>query len=125
MRSRYSAFAKSEFNYLLDTSQTTDREAGLAQLQKSNLGCKWLELEILDTEAGAESDNIGWVEFVASYFENGKICTMSERSKFEKTNRRWSYVDGDVRQAPDYQDQSMNGQCYCGSGKKFKRCHGE
>lgn len=125
MKSRYSAFAKSKFEYLLDTSSNDNRADELAQLEKSNMNCKWLELEIIDTEGGCESDTHGWVEFTAKYFENGKICTMRERSQFEQRNQRWLYVDGDIQNPAKTEDQSLNGKCYCGSGKKFKRCHGE
>lgn len=125
MRSRFSAFAKSEFEYLMDSTPTADRVATLKQLVESNRSCVWLSLEIVDVEAGLENDLGGWVEFLASYFENGKISTMRERSQFEKRGDRWMYIDGMVMPAAEPVVQSMNGSCYCGSAKKFKRCHGK
>lgn len=109
---------------MLNTSVTVDREAELLQLEQGSQSCKWLELEIVNTEAGTEADIHGVVEFVARYFENGEIRTMHERSRFAKPDGFWVYIDGDVQQADQATPQSLNGECYCGSGKKFKRCHG-
>lgn len=120
MRSRYSAFALSEFGYLLDTSPVVDRDAALAQLEKSNVGCKWLSLEVIDSVDGA-----GTVEFVARYFQSGTVHSMRERSQFEKKNGCWLYINGEMMASDEPIIQSMNAVCFCSSGKKFKRCHGK
>ena len=51
---------------------------------------KWRKLEVLRV---FNNQNIGYVEFKASYFENGEEKTLHEISEFKWHNHRWFYVD--------------------------------
>ena len=81
----------------------------------------------MDTEAGGPDDQEGVVEFIARYRTGGSAHAHHERSRFRRVDGRWYFVDGQmvkptpVRAAPTV---GRNAPCPCGSGKKYKRCHG-
>ena len=91
MRSRYSAFALGEEDYLLASwhPQTRPSRVRLDPQQK------WIGLSIKSTEAGQVDDVKGIVEFVARFKIAGKGHRLHERSRFENIDDRWFYLDGD------------------------------
>ena len=91
MRSRYSAFALGESDYLLSTwhPQTRPSRVRLDPEQK------WIGLSIKGREAGLVGDECGVVEFVARFKVAGKGHRLHERSRFENIDGRWYYLDGD------------------------------
>jgi SEC-C motif-containing protein len=60
------------------------------------------------------------VEFVA-YYKDPKPGQVHERSRFTRQKGRWLYVDGDTLSPLWPQRGDL---CWCGSGKKYKVCHG-
>lgn len=143
MRSRYTAFTISDIDYLKKTlapesSHDFDVKSTREWAQKS----KWKGLKILSTDKGTENDKKGVVEFVATYEYKGDSIEHHEVSQFRKSPEgQWFFVDGDshthkegeghqhhhpkqetvVRESPKV---GRNDPCPCGSGKKFKKCHG-
>lgn len=87
MRSRYSAFARGEADYLLRTWHPRTRPARL----DLDPGTRWTGLEVLATEDGTAFHSTGVVEFRASY----RGGALHERSRFERVDGAWAYVDGD------------------------------
>ena len=89
---------------------------------------EWLGLEILSRRAGQAGDTEGWVEFVASFKEDGVTKKHHEHSRFQSKDGRWYYVDGDVPKPQTQRHQQpkvgRNDPCPCGSGKKYKKCCG-
>ncbi|WP_324013029.1 YchJ family protein [Microbacterium sp. JZ37] len=85
MRSRYSAFAKGDVDYLARTWHPRTRPADLA-LDDSTT---WTRLDILEA-AGDE------VAFVAHFTTADGPGRLEERSRFARRGGRWVYVDGDV-----------------------------
>ena len=81
MRSRYTAFALGDSEYLLRTWHPRTRPDDV----RPDPGTRWTGLRILAAEADT-------VEFVASW-EGG---AMHEVSRFEQRAGRWVYVDGEV-----------------------------
>ncbi len=96
MRSRYTAYVRGDVDYLADTQREHLDRAGAAQWSRDTM---WMGLEIVQTQAGGETDDTGVVEFIARGVTAGKPFTMRERSRFEKVDGRWFYVDGTVRQS--------------------------
>ena len=90
MRSRYSAYALKEKDYLVATwhPDTCPDELDLYE----NVHVKWVRLKVLNTEAGDEQDQTGIVEFTATMKANGRAEKMTERSEFIKQNGRWYYL---------------------------------
>lgn len=132
MRSRYSAFCEGKIDYLIATlhpskRQVTDREA----LARSVSTTRWTGLRILAVDGGTEGDDTGQVEFVAYYAESGAAehqagttRQLHERSRFVKQDDRWFYLSGDHESLPPIPKLGRNDPCWCGSGKKLKKCHG-
>jgi SEC-C motif domain protein len=87
MRSRYSAFVKGDAAYLLRTWHPRTRPARL----DLDPGMRWTGLEILDTSGGSAFHTTGVVEFRASY----RGGALRERSRFERVDGAWMYVDGE------------------------------
>lgn len=127
MRSRYSAYVTGAIDYIVATHDEATRdqvdvEASAAWSRET----MWQGLEILATEAGGQGDQTGVVEFIARGITRGQPFAQRERSRFRKLDGRWYYVDGAVKAAPARKAKAPgpNEPCHCGSGKKFKRCHG-
>jgi SEC-C motif-containing protein len=91
MRSRYSAFVECEERYLLASWHVDTRPSRVRFDAKQ----RWLGLTIKSTEAGCEGDLIGNVEFVARYKVAGKGHRLREKSRFEKIDGHWFYLDGE------------------------------
>lgn len=91
MRSRFSAFAIPNGEYLMNTLLPAKRKFhNKSELQEWGEINKWLTLEILNTP----THNI--VEFKAIYSDAvGNLQIHHELSTFQKMNDRWFYVSGD------------------------------
>lgn len=134
MRSRYTAFATRNAAYLADTLAPEARSAGEGdEIVESLATREWLNLIILDVARGGAGDRDGFVDFVAvsrakrlGFMAGGggsriEPVQMHERSFFRRDAGRWYYVEGEMR--PDHKPKP-NAPCWCGSGRKFKLCHG-
>ncbi len=127
MRSRYAAYVRGEIDYLLathdaSTRDTVDRDA----VARWSRDTEWRGLEIVATEAGGETDDTGIVEFVARGATDGRAFAQRERSRFRRVDGAWFYIDGEVVAEPARAEARVgrNDPCPCGSGRKYKRCHG-
>jgi SEC-C motif-containing protein len=129
MRARYSAYVKDEIGFIIDScirknnNRDIDEKATRDWAEKST----WLGLHILHTEKGGENDTEGVVEFTADYEQEGLKDRHHETGRFKKIEGRWLYDDGTV--APNTVVRVLpkigrNDPCPCGSGKKYKHCHG-
>jgi SEC-C motif-containing protein len=94
MRSRYTAFVRGDIDHLVTTHAETTR-AGLdvQAMARWSRETRWLGLEILTVEGGGEGDDIGVVEFVARGKTRGQPFAHRERSRFNRHQGRWYYVD--------------------------------
>lgn len=95
MRSRYTAFTLADVDYLLrshaaKTRPVKDRKS----IERWAKSVTWIGLSILRTEAGEANDETGYVEFKATFFENGQPGQIHERSLFHRENGKWVYVSG-------------------------------
>jgi SEC-C motif-containing protein len=124
MRSRYSAFFYNNTAYLLATMHP-DKQDPKSEEQLGNTveQCEWITLKILECKKGTAEDEQGVVEFIASYREAGRQGFLYERSDFSKLGGEWFYVDGEIKD-PSTISLNRNEMCWCGSGNKFKKCHG-
>ncbi|MUL80980.1 MULTISPECIES: YchJ family metal-binding protein [unclassified Mycolicibacterium] len=92
MRSRFSAFAVGDIGYLLTSWHPDTRPADLTL----EAAITWRRLQIVDTDAGGEDDTAGVVEFRAQYVHGGGRHILHERSRFERVEGQWRYLDGDI-----------------------------
>lgn len=122
MRSRYTAFCRKDAGYLL-ASQAQDHrgpEALRKDLDRTMATTRWLGLRVMG--AGMDGPDRGWVEFVAFFSQEGETGQLHELSRFLKREGRWIYQSGEILPAVKL---GRNDPCFCGSGKKFKKCHGK
>jgi SEC-C motif-containing protein len=129
MRSRFSAFCIGHVDYLISTHHPSQRrDDDRAQLAASLNHCQWLELSIIHCQQGSTDQQHGEVEFIASYRQDGQLAQLHERSRFVKEQGRWFYLHGDILETAQSTSKpskpGRNQPCHCGSGKKFKHCHG-
>ena len=134
MRSRYSAFCVGAIDYLLQTRHSSKRHLDSASdIQTTAQNTQWLKLDIIDSTQGTTLDEQGTVTFRAYYKEGNETCALEECSRFLKENNRWFYLDGehDLKHQKQQSDAKThvkkggrNDPCWCGSNKKFKKCHG-
>lgn len=113
MRSRYSAFATSNAVYLMATSLHV-KEHEEQELNAYFNEVRWLKLEVVDA-----SDTV--VEYKAYFMMQDRIELLHERSRFVHKGGRLLYDSGDILASKI----ERNMPCPCGSGKKYKRCHGK
>jgi SEC-C motif domain protein len=128
MRSRYTAYTRQVVDYIVTTHDPATREdVDRGETEKWAREADWQGLEVLSTEKGGEGDDEGTVEFKARFAQRGAVVVHHERSRFRRIDGRWFFVDGEnvkpkpVRAAPT---AGRNDPCPCGSGKKYKKCHG-
>lgn len=91
MRSRFTAFAVGNSQYLLDTwdPETRPSELGL------DVGIDFYRLNILETTGGGPFDSTGTVKFQA-FYKGLASGVQEEDSTFRKVNGAWVYSTGDV-----------------------------
>ncbi|WP_395044076.1 YchJ family protein [Flavobacterium sp.] len=90
MRSRYSAYATKNADYLVATTHISTRKnykkKDILHWAETN---KWTNLEILET-------TLNTVTFKASYLDNHKLPKIHhEKSTFILEDGNWFYVDGE------------------------------
>jgi len=91
MRSRYTAYTQGNIDYLEKTMrgkalENFDREDAKQWVQN----VKWIGLEVLSSKIRNDK---GYVEFIATFEEQGKQRQMREHSKFFRKKGRWYYID--------------------------------
>ncbi|MFZ0789698.1 MAG: YchJ family protein [Chromatiaceae bacterium] len=103
MRSRYTAYTQGNADWLRETWHPATRPVSL-DLDEP---VRWIGLEIVATESGGPHDDRGMVEFVARYKAGGRAQRIQERSRFERLDGRWCYVDGHL--GPDGAGEPSSG----------------
>jgi SEC-C motif-containing protein len=130
MRSRYTAYALRKVEHILATHDPETRAGvDLKETQDWAERTTWQSLQILDTKGGEPGNDRGEVEFVARFRdEKGRELSHHERSTFVRRDGQWYFADGVTpKQAPARRNEpkvGRNDPCPCGSGKKYKKCHG-
>ena len=132
MRSRYTAYERGAVDHILATyTPKAARDVDRASTEKWSRESTWLGLTVGATEQGGPADEEGMVEFIARFREgaDGPEQTHHERARFvrDSHDRRWLYAEGKVVNPPPARREPRPGRnepCSCGSGKKYKKCHG-
>jgi SEC-C motif-containing protein len=92
MRSRYAAYAVGELDHVFRTWHPRSRPQSI----EPDPTLTWTGLTVLDVVDGGPGDEVGEVEFEATYERGGSTGRRHERSRFERRRGRWVYVDGDL-----------------------------
>ena len=94
MRSRYSAFAFCNGDYLLQSHAEQFRNpATIVNTIRWARSVAWNNLEIITKTNGNENDKEGTVEFKAYFKEKNKLTCIHENSYFIKENDHWVYLN--------------------------------
>jgi SEC-C motif domain protein len=102
MRSRYSAFALREVEYLWRTlhpehpDRSRPKEEVLRELRAVASGHKYPRLSVLDRDLPADERGTAVVLFHARVFEKGKDRSFVERSEFRHDGTGWRYLSGEA-----------------------------
>ncbi len=129
MRARYSAYATGRVDFIEKTHAPESRaDFDRAASEKWARESSWKGLTIVAVKGGGEADAEGVVNFSARFSTGGKDYEHREIATFRREKGEWLFVDGKspkpetfVRAEPSV---GRNDPCHCGSGKKFKKCHG-
>lgn len=117
MRSRYSAFAKHEIDYIVKTTALGQQLAldvpAIAEWSKVN---QWLKLEVIQAQEKLAKSH-AQVEFKAHYHDGSQAHIHHEVSHFVQHEGQWYFLDPTTSQKI-----TMKQPCICGSIKKFKQC---
>ncbi|PCI58544.1 MAG: SecC motif-containing protein [Gammaproteobacteria bacterium] len=132
MRSRYSAYATNNAQYLYDSyASISQQEQSVSEIKSWAKQCQWLELSIIKS---SDYDDYSTVEFSTNYLQKDKLYQLHELSKFiqepepeqnqEQTleHLQWRYLDGKIIANKVIRKIKANELCPCNSGKKFKKC---
>ncbi|EHJ49356.1 SEC-C motif domain protein [Solidesulfovibrio carbinoliphilus subsp. oakridgensis] len=139
MRSRYTAYARSDVGYLQATLLPRKRDTFNPQATLAwNADVAWTGLAIRATRDGGPGDDTGVVEFTAAFVKAGTADAIHEISRFRKKGGQWFYVDGRPGEAGEQDGEAgpeattpkaattpkvgRNAPCPCGSGRKYKHC---
>jgi SEC-C motif-containing protein len=118
MRSRYSAYATANIDYIIKTMAGT----ALAEFNESDAenDARTCHFTHLTLHGAFAEDGKHFVEFSAHYYAQNKQYVIHECSEFALLDGKWMYVNGEGEE--DRSDIGRNDSCPCGSGKKFKKC---
>ena len=127
MRARYSAFVNGAIDFIVaSTHSRTRKEIDLEFIRDWSQNSVWRGLQILETRV--VNENKGYVSFEAQFTQNGQDRNHREKSLFEREDGQWRFVTGDELKNPTVRYETpkpgRNDPCPCGSGKKYKKCHG-
>ncbi len=93
MRSRYSAFVLANGDYLMQTHHSSTRPISQKkEIVKWAKSVEWIKLEVLETTNGLAKDEEGTVTFNASFYGNGSVDVIHEKSAFIRENNFWKYL---------------------------------
>jgi SEC-C motif-containing protein len=128
MRSRFSAYATKNGQYIFDTYGDKPQKKQLIQdIQSWAEECLWIALKIHEAKEDI-------VEFSAFYIVDNTLCELRERSNFSLEQGLWRYIDGEITLHTEIQTIKRNEICPCNNydsawsvkkGKKFKHCCGK
>jgi len=127
MRARYSAFVTHAIDFVVSSTHSrTRKDVDLDFVREWSETSTWRGLHIIETKA--VNENKAFVSFEAQFTQKGEDHSHRERSVFERENGHWKFVTGDELKNPTVRYEApkpgRNDPCPCGSGKKFKKCHG-
>jgi len=127
MRARYSAFVTQEIDFIVaSTHSRTRKDIDLTFIREWSETSTWHGLEILETKQ--VNENKAFVSFEAQFAQGDEVQHHREKSLFERENGEWRFVTGDELKNPTVRYEAprpgRNDPCPCGSGKKYKKCHG-
>ncbi|MFC7781053.1 YchJ family protein [Legionella taurinensis] len=127
MRSRYTAYTQANMTYIKNTMKG-EPLLGFHEHEVAQWAAKvdWLGLQVVNCTLDSDNPDRGYVEFLASLRDGGKLQAIHERSEFIRAEGQWFYTAAHkpLYAKPQHKRAiSRNAPCPCGSQKKYKNCH--
>lgn len=94
MRSRFVAYTRLDLDYIAETMKPpASDEFDPVAIRSTSQQLRWTGLKVLQSSQVLTQ---GFVEFIASYIQNGIPGKLHEKSQFRFENGRWYYIDGEL-----------------------------
>lgn len=127
MRARYSAFTTGAIDFIVNSTHSSTRnDVDRSFIREWSETSTWRGLQIIETKS--LDDEKALVSFEAQYTQGGEDHSHREKSLFVREDGQWRFVTGDELKNPTVRYETprpgRNDPCPCGSGKKYKKCHG-
>jgi len=131
MRSRYSAYATENAQYIYNTyAEESIKAQSLTDIEQWAQQTQWIKLTILYSDqierihfsSTQAKEQLPSVKFSALYIHEKKFCLITENSRFIVEDEQWVYLDGDITEHDELVMPKRNAPCLCQSNKKFKHC---
>ena len=126
LEARYKAFANGTVDFIIDSHHPETRaQVDRTAIETWSKGSQWEGLDIQDEKLSGEK---AFITFTVRYSKDLKTVNHTELAEFRQQEGRWYYFDSEfpppvsIRREGD--KVGRNDPCTCGSGKKFKKCHG-
>ena len=139
MRSRFSAYAIGNAQYIFDTyAKTSQAEQSVKEIKEWSESCFWIALSIYPLAKTINKTTEQFVEFSAFYVSNNTLCELREKSRFileeckatsimqtstnnntdtnnmeNSTSKQWRYIDGDIIAHNELTKIKRNDLCPC------------
>lgn len=126
LEARYQAFVNGNIDFILEshhpeTKAAIDRQS----IEHWSKESKW---EGLSIENEKVEDDKSYITFTVRYSKGAETINHRENAEFRKSDGRWLYFDSEFPKPETLRREGeklgRNDPCSCGSGKKFKKCHG-
>lgn len=127
LEARYQAFVDARLDFILeshhpDTRSQVDADA----IRNWSENSRWLGLKIEEVTPHTDHTHI---RFTVRYERNHEIINHTEIAEFRMHEGRWYYYDSEFPNPETVRRQGAkigrNDACPCGSGRKYKKCHGQ
>jgi SEC-C motif-containing protein len=149
MRSRFSAYASGNSQYIYDTYAKTSQELQTVKdIKDWANACVWIALQVHNTNPNSHVTTNDspehFVEFSAFYINDNRLFELHENSRFvleaaieekdKDQNLHWRYLDGDIIKHSELTEIKRKDLCPCNhyatgwlpkKGKKYKQCCGK
>jgi SEC-C motif-containing protein len=136
MRSRFSAYANGNAQYIYDTyAKSSQTGQSVKDIDDWSQSCKWIALKIYPSADSVNKAAEQFVEFSAFYITDNTLCELREKSRFiledtltakmtintaEKMEsslnaplKQWRYIDGDIIAHNELATIKRNALCPC------------
>jgi SEC-C motif-containing protein len=126
LEARYQAFVSGTIDFILESHHPETREQmDRASIETWSKESEWMGLKIENEKI--EGDK-AVITFTVRYRRGAETVNHRENADFRKFEGKWYYFDSEFPKPEtirrDAEKVGRNDPCSCGSGKKFKKCHG-
>lgn len=126
LEARYKAFVEGNIDFIIESHHPENRpNLDRSSLEAWSKESKWEGLTIENEQIDGDKT---FIKFVVRYTKDNQTHNHRENAEFRLVDGKWFYFDSEFPKPEtikrDGDKTGRNEPCHCGSGKKFKKCHG-